>query len=83
MKIPGINVEISKPQVDILLTLWDTARSNATLRALAKRFDGCDATEAYQQLQHLSDHELRVMAALIGQTNEKFGRTKQKRRISA
>ena len=83
MKIPGINVEISKPHIDIILSLWDTARANPTLRAMTKRFDGCDATEAYQQLQHLSDHELRVMAALIGQTNEKFGRKKQKRRISA
>ena len=82
MKIPGINVEISKGQVDIVISIWDTAKSNATLRALAKRFDGCDAAEAYAHLQNLSDHELRVLAALIGQTNQKFGRKKQ-RRISA
>lgn len=81
MKIPGIGVEVSKEQIDIGLSIWDTASSNATLRALVKRFDGCDSVEAYAQLKNLSDHELRVMAALIGQTNQKFGRNR--RRVSA
>lgn len=82
MKIPGINVEISKVQIDIVLSLWDTARANHTLRELTKSLDGCDSAEAYERLKNLSDHELRVMAALIGQTNHKFGRVKR-RRISA
>lgn len=56
--------------------LCDIAKENDTLKELSLRLDGCDAREAYHILSNLSDHELRVIAALIGEANAKFNRRK-------
>lgn len=54
--------------------LWEIASSNETLRAVAQRFDGKDATAAYHELKNLSDRELKIIAALIAEGNKKFDR---------
>lgn len=56
--------------------LCDVAKENETLCNLFERLDGCDARDAYYVLSDLSDHELKILAAFIGETNAKFGRRK-------
>lgn len=60
--------------------LFNLAKGNTTLHALFERLDGCDATEAYIILKSLNDKELRTLAALVGQANNKFERSKNTRR---
>lgn len=54
--------------------LWDIAKSNSTLRNLFGKLDHADATTAYHVLRSMDDRELRTLAALIAEANQKFER---------
>ena len=54
--------------------LYDMAQNDSTLCALFEKLDGCNAAEAYSTLKSMSDHEVRLLAALISQANRKFNR---------
>lgn len=60
-------------------SLFEMAKGNETLCHVFEKLDGATSAEAYHQLKNLSDQELRVIAAMIGQANKKFERTPLKK----
>lgn len=54
--------------------LFEMARGNQTLVGVFKKLDGANANEAYHVLKHLSDDELKMLAAMVSQANKKFER---------
>ena len=64
-----------KPQtISKVNALCTMAEESETMKDLFDKFAGCDAKEAYARLTNLSDHELRIIAAFIGEANRKFDR---------
>lgn len=57
--------------------LFELAKGNDTCRSIFEKLDGCDTAEAYAVLKTLDDQELKIMAAMIGIANQKFGRVKE------
>lgn len=68
---------ISPKNIGKATEIFDAVKTNPTLRSLAERLDGCDAGQAYGVLKSMTDHELRVIAAVIAHGNSKFERPKK------
>ena len=76
MNVFGMLTKVNPRTMSKVNQLCEMAAQNETLVDLCQRLDGCDAREAYEVLSNLTDYELRVLAALIGEFNRKFDRCK-------
>ena len=70
-------IKITPSSMIKLNTIFEIAKKNDTIQELFHQFDGVDANEAFRILKGLDDRQHKVLAALIGNTNEKFDRKKE------
>ena len=70
-------IKITPSNMIKVSAIFDIAKKNETMPDLFHQLDGADANEAFRILKGLDDRQLKVLAALIGITNEKFDRKKE------
>ena len=70
-------IKITPSNMMKVSAIFDIAKKNETMQDLFHQLDGVDANEAFRILKGLDDRQLKVLAALIGITNEKFDRKKE------
>lgn len=70
-------IKITPSNMMKVSAIFDIAKKNETMQDLFHQLDGADANEAFRILKGLDDRQLKVLAALIGITNEKFDRKKE------